>query len=251
MRLLIEKSKEFPLNDILIAIALVSVVIVVARFAWVFPGTYLTRFMSARLARADPSPPWRQVFVIAFTGVRGAVSLAAALALPLTLPGGEDFPNRDMILFVAFGVILVTLAGLGLGLPLLVRLLGLNHFGNDEYRLERIAEIAARREALDSVCKSLLEIVANRTIADEIIQQLNARHELRASQLPDPDKEIAAEHFLLSGQMHRQLIGDERRFLHTMLRDGRITDETRRRIERDLDLEEASIGNREQGGMPI
>ena len=91
----------------------------------------------------------------------------------------------------------------------------------------------------------MLDIVNSRKIADEIVQQLNARHEHRSSQLPDPEREIAAEMFLLSGQMHRELIAEERRFLHTMLRDGRITDETRRRIERDLDLEEASISNRE------
>ena len=122
MRLLIEKSKAFPLNEILFAIALVSVVVVIARFAWVFPGTYLTRFLSRKLAlEEEPSPPWRMVFVVAFTGVRGAVSLAAALALPLTLQDGTGFPYRDMILFVAFGVIFVTLVGLGLTLPLVVK----------------------------------------------------------------------------------------------------------------------------------
>ena len=242
MRMLIEKSKAFPLSDLLFAIGLVSIVIVVARFAWVFPATYLARLAGGRLMQGEP---WRQVFVVAFTGVRGAVSLAAALALPLTLPGGDGFPYRDQILFVAFGVIFVTLVGLGLTLPLVVRLLGISHFGNDEYQRERIAEIAARRSALDSVCKSLEAIVNSSKLADEIVQQLNARHEHRSSQLPDPEREIAAEMFLLSGRMHRQLIDEERRFLHAMLRDGKITDETRRRIERDLDLEEASIGNRE------
>jgi CPA1 family monovalent cation:H+ antiporter len=245
MRMLIEKSKAFPLNELLIAIALVSAVIIVARFVWVFPATYLARFVNGKLARSDPSPPWRQVFVVAFTGVRGAVSLAAALALPLTMPGGEAFPYRDQILFVAFGVIFVTLVGLGLTLPMLVRALGLAHFGNDEYKRERIAETHARREALDTVCKTLEEIVNNRKIADEIVQQLTARHDHRLSQLPDPEKELAADLFLLSGKMHRELIAEERRFLHAMLRDGKITDETRRRIERDLDLEEASIVNHE------
>ncbi len=248
LRLLIEKSKAFPLNDILIAIALVSAVVIVARFAWVFPGTYLSRVFSRTIAENDPPPPWRQVFVIAFTGVRGAVSLAAALALPLTLQSGEGFPYRDMILFVAFGVIFVTLVGLGLTLPLVVRLLGISHFGDEEYRRERLAEIAARREALDIVCKSLVQIVDSRKIAEEIVQQLSARHEHRSRQLPDPEKEVTAELFALSTKMYRELITEERRFLHTMLRDGKITDETRRRIERDLDLEEASIGNREYGG---
>ena len=119
--MLIEKSKAFPLNEILIAIALVSVVIVVARFAWVFPGDLSGAFVERQAGAAGSAPPWRQVFVVAFTGVRGAVSLAAALALPLTLPGGEGFPYRDMILFVAFGVIFVTLVGLGLTLPLVVQ----------------------------------------------------------------------------------------------------------------------------------
>jgi NhaP-type Na+/H+ and K+/H+ antiporter len=189
--------------------------------------------------------PWRSVFVVAFTGVRGAVSLAAALALPLTLPSGDGFPYRDLILFVAFGVILITLVGLGLCLPLVVKALGISHFGNDEYRRERIAEIKARRDALEDVRRTLTEITDNRDVADEIVAQLNTRHEHRASQLPDPDKEMAAEIFTLSGKMHRELIAEERRYLHKMLRDGQITDETRRRIERDLDLEEASIGNRE------
>jgi monovalent cation/hydrogen antiporter len=248
MRSLIEKSKAFPLNDILIAIAIVTAVIIVARFAWVFPGAYLARLLRGRISLEEAKLPWRSVFVVAFTGVRGAVSLAAALALPLALPGGESFPYRDMILFVAFGVILLTLVGLGLCLPLVVRALGISHFGNDEYRRERIAEIKARREALEDVHRTLTEITDNREVADEIVAQLNTRHQHRASQLPDPDKEMAAEIFTLSGKMHRELIAEERRFLHKMLRDGQITDETRRRIERDLDLEEASIGNREHAG---
>ena len=117
MRLLFEKSKAFPLDDILFATALVAIIVIVARFAWVFPATYLPRLLNKRLRARDPMPSWRTVFVIAFTGVRGAVSLAAALALPLALPGGEDFPYRDLILFVSFGVIFITLVGLGLGLP--------------------------------------------------------------------------------------------------------------------------------------
>jgi NhaP-type Na+/H+ or K+/H+ antiporter len=80
----------------------------------------------------DPSPPWQWVFVISFAGVRGAVSLAAALALPFALAGGEPFPYRDLILFVTFSVIFITLVGLGLTLPALVRWLGLTRAGHAE-----------------------------------------------------------------------------------------------------------------------
>src|SRR6202045_3737074 len=153
MRLLFEKSKAFPLHDILFATALVTVMIIVARFAWVFPATYLPRLLK-RVRERDPSPPWEWVFVLAFTGVRGAVSLAAALALPLALPGGEAFPYRDLILFVSFGVIFITLIGLGLGLPLVVRWLGILQAGRAEHVAELEAEIAARREALGVALQS-------------------------------------------------------------------------------------------------
>src|SRR6266481_5049697 len=100
MRSLFEKSKAFPLDDILFATALVVAIIVVARFVWLYPATYLPRMMSKRLRERDPNPPWQWVFILSFTGVRGAVSLAAALALPFTLASGEAFPYRDLILFV-------------------------------------------------------------------------------------------------------------------------------------------------------
>src|ERR1700732_4595818 len=121
--------------------------VIVARFVWVFPATYLPR-LSKRVRTRDPSPPWQWVFAIAFTGVRGAVSLAAALALPLVLPNGEEFPYRDLILFVSFGVIFITLVGFGLGLPTVIRWLGLAQAGREEHVAERLSEIAARREAL-------------------------------------------------------------------------------------------------------
>jgi monovalent cation/hydrogen antiporter len=250
MRSLFEKSKAFPLDDILFATALVAVIVVVARFAWVFPAIYLPR-LSKRLRNRDPAPPWQWAFVIAFTGVRGAVSLAAALALPFALPGGEDFPYRDLILFVTFGVIFITLVGLGLGLPPVVRRLGLAQAGRAEHLAEHESELAARREALAAALKSLDAITDNRDLSDEVVQLLRARHEIRANQLPDslnPDAyEVSAERTALT----RELIAAERKFIHVLLRDGKITDEIRRRIERDLDLEEASLANREYRKVPL
>ena len=250
MRSLFEKSKAFPLDDILIATALVTVMIIVARFAWLFPATYLPRLIK-RVRLRDPSPPWQWVFVLAFIGVRGAVSLAAALALPFALPGGEAFPYRDLILFVTFAVIFITLVGLGLGLPLVVRWLGIAQAGRAEHVAELEAEIAARREALGVALKSLDAITDDRELSDEVVKLLRARHETRADQLPDsldPDADgVSAAGIGLT----RELIAVERKFIHVLLRDGKITDETRRRIERDLDLEEASLANREYRKMPL
>jgi len=244
MRSLFERSKAFSLDEILLAIALVAGMIIIARFAWVFPATYLPRLIK-RLRIRDPSPPWQWVFVLAFTGVRGAVSLAAALALPFTLPGGEAFPYRDLIQFVTFGVILITLVGLGLGLPLVVRWLGIAEAGRDEHKAELESEIAARREALGVALQSLDDITDDRELSDEVVKLLRARHETRFNQLPDsldPDVDDVSAAGI---ELTRELIAAERKFIHTLLREGRITDEIRRRIERDLDLEEASLANRE------
>jgi Na+/H+ antiporter len=251
MRSLLEKSKEFPLHDILFAVGLVVVIVVIARFAWVYPATYLPRVLSRRLRERDPHPSWPTVFVIAFTGVRGAVSLAAALALPYALSNGEAFPHRDLILFVTFGVILITLVGTGIGLPPLVRWLGVADAGRNEHIAEHESEIAARREALDAALKSLDAITDDRELSDEVVKLLRARHEIRSNQLPDtldPDKhDVSAAGTALT----RELIAAERKFIHVLLRDGKITDETRRRIERDLDLEEASLSNREYRRIPL
>jgi len=251
MRLLFEKSKAFPLGDILIATALVAVIIVVARFAWVYPATYLPRLISARVRKRDPAPNWRAVFVVAFTGVRGAVSLAAALALPLALPGGEAFPYRDMILFVAFGVIFITLVGIGSGLPLVARWLDVTRDGRDEHQAEHEAEIAARREALDAALKSLDAITDDRELSDEVVKLLRARHENRSNQLPASLDPASHDVSAAGTELTRELIAEERKFIHALLRDGKITDESRRRIERDLDLEEASLSNREYRKMPL
>ena len=250
MRLLFEKSKALALDDIMVATALVAAIIIVARFAWVYPATYLPRLLNRRLRARDPAPSWRTTFVIAFTGVRGAVSLAAALALPLALPNGEGFPYRDLILFVSFGVIFITLVGLGLGLPLVVRWLGIADAGRDEHRADHESEIAARREALGAALASLDDMTDDRELSEEVVKLLRARHDIRTNQLPDsldPDRHDASADGI---DLTRELIAAERKFIHVLLRDGKITDETRRRIERDLDLEEASLANREYRNLP-
>jgi Na+/H+ antiporter len=120
-RTLLDRMDTVLLRDLVVAVLFTVVVVIVARFIWVYPATYLPRWLNPSLARRDPSPPWQWVFIVAFVGVRGVVSLAAALAIPLTTATGAPFPHRDLILFVTFGVIIVTLVGQGLLLPRLVK----------------------------------------------------------------------------------------------------------------------------------
>lgn len=247
LRILLEKASVLPTSEILIAIAITSAIVIAARFLWVFPGTYLPRLLSSRIARRDPKPPWRQVAVIGFTGIRGVVSLAVALALPLTLPNGQEFPYRDLILFVSFGVIFVTLVGIGLTLPFVVTRLGLSRRGQIEALEEREAEIAARRHIIQSARGSLDKIIKERNLPESLARFLEARHETRMRALPDPPQEDGQYTPATQGTgLVREIINVERSLLHKLLRDGKITDETRRRIERDLDLEEAAVDNREK-----
>src|SRR6185437_5409107 len=124
-RTLIEQSHAFSIRELLIATAWTTLIVVAARFIWVFPATYIPRWLNPRLAKRDPSPPWQTPFFLAFTGVRGVDSLAVALAIPYTVLSGAPFPHRDLILFVTFGVIIITLIGKGAMLPWVVRWLGL------------------------------------------------------------------------------------------------------------------------------
>jgi monovalent cation/hydrogen antiporter len=250
MRSLFEKSKAFALDDILFATAVVAAIVIIARFAWVYPATYLPRIMSKRLRERDPAPPWQWPFILSFAGVRGAVSLAAALALPLALPTGDPFPYRDLIQFVSFGVIFITLVGLGLSLPPVVRWLGVAQAGREEHLAEHESEISARREALGAALKSLDAITDDRELSDEVVKLLRARHETRTNQLPDSLDPEAHDVSAAGTDLTRELISAERKFIHVLLRDGKITDEIRRRIERDLDLEEASLANREYRKAP-
>jgi CPA1 family monovalent cation:H+ antiporter len=126
-----------------------------------------------------------------------------------------------------------------------VRWLDVSRTAREERVREHEAEIAGRREALDAALKSLDAIVEKRDLSGELIKLLRARQEIRSIQLPlslDPD---TCDMTSAGAELTRELIAAERRLIHRLLRDGKITDEARRRIERDLDLEEASLANRE------
>mgnify|MGYP000079143837 CR=1 FL=1 len=153
-RTLIDNGHAFSLADLAIAAACTTAIVIVARFVWVFPATYIPRWIYPPLARRDPAPPWQAVFMLAFTGVRGVVSLAAALAIPYFLDSGAALPHRELILFVTFGVIIVTIVGQGLMLPAVVRWLGLTQLGKEERKDEIKRELAARQAARNATPSS-------------------------------------------------------------------------------------------------
>ena len=250
IRTILDRPDIVPLHQPILGVLLTVIVLVATRFIFVYPAAYLPRWLSAAVARRDPLPPWQTIFFLAFVGVRGVVSLAAALAIPLTTSSGAPFPYRDSILFITFGVIVVTLVGQGLMLPSVVRRLGLGRHAAAERDREDKAEFAARAEALKLAQARLEELAAQEKISPEVLATLRARQDYRAGRLPNaaatPDAFAAAT---AAADVRSDLIALERKFIYGLLREGRITDEARRRIERELDLEEAGIACKKEGGV--
>jgi Na+/H+ antiporter len=246
-RTLIEQAQVFSINELLYATALTTAIAIAARFIWVFPATYIPRWVSPALAKRDPAPPWQGPFLLGFTGVRGVVSLAAALAIPYTIANGQPFPHRDLILFITFGVIVLTLVGQGLMLPFVVQWLGLTKLGKEEHKHELKSELEARKEALKEVTARLDKAIKEHELPDGAANHLRTRNEARFQLLPLNLAE-GLDQMRQTAALKLELIAAEREFIYQLLRDGKITDEARRRIEYELDLEEASVANRAKDG---
>jgi CPA1 family monovalent cation:H+ antiporter len=245
-RRVFDGAYAFSAKELAIATALAAAIVIVARYVWVFPATYIPRWLFPPVRRKDPSPPWQYPFLLSYTGVRGVVSLAAALAIPLTLADGTPFPQRELVQFVTFGVIVITLIGTGITLPPLVRWLGLVDVGTTEHVREREAELMARRQTAELARQRLEEIARERQLSDEQLTLIRSRYDSRLALLPRSHTE-GIEHAKLRADLRMELIAEERLLIHQLLRRGKISDETRRRIERDLDLEEAAFRTRVGG----
>jgi CPA1 family monovalent cation:H+ antiporter len=220
---------------ILAAAALTSVLVIVVRFSWVYVGTYLPYVLVPSLRHSRTPPDWRQSFLLSFTGLRGAVSLAAALLIPVAVEG-QPFPDRQLILFATYSVIVVTLVGLGGTLPALVRALGLDRQGAREAIRDKHEEQSARLEALDNVLRAIPENHPSGRSAS-LRDRNRARREYfeRAAMREGP---VAPS---IEDTIDLELVEVERHAVDIAYGENRLTDEARRRIERELDLEDARL----------
>ena len=261
MRQLLASVSQVPALDLVLSAAAVSLAVVAARFIWVFPATYLPGFLSRRVREHDPYPGWRNVVVVAWSGMRGVISLAAALAVPLTVQGGGSFPQRDLIIFLTFCIILVTLVGQGLSLPPLLRLLGVTGDGADLRE-----EARARFRAIDAAMKRLEELAEQDWATEAGVSYLRAYYEKRRQKLNTRFGKLDHEHSDAAdghrGHVHpegadhledhrsrqenlrrlRQELLDTERATVIQLRNlGAINDGVLRQVEWELDLEELQL----------
>jgi monovalent cation/hydrogen antiporter len=242
---LVSGLKTHALSELAVSAAIVVAVVVVTRFIWMYPATYLPRWLSRSLARRDPSPPWQWPFVLAFTGVRGIVSLAAALAIPLTTAEGLPFPDRDLILVLAFVVVFVTLVGQGLTLPWVVRAVGLAHTGRREEELRRSEEFQARQEAIEVASRQLDLLAGDPEVPHEAVARLRAHHEQRLAlnRIRSDESQEQRRRVAKADDVELLLIAAERDLINEKYRLGRLKDETRRRLEHELDLRDAQLAS--------
>jgi len=214
----------------------ISVAVIALRFVWVFPSSWLPRRLLARVRQRDPQPPWQWLVLTAWSGMRGAVSLAAALALPAAVP------DRDLIVFLTYAVIAATLLVQGLTLPGLIRALRIEDDGKDAYR-ENKARLMAARAAMARVD----ELREEEWVRDETAERVRALYEYRqrrfASRFAEDGTESERiEHRSVKYQrlMH-EIFAAQREAIVALRNEGRITDEIMHRVERDLDLEESRL----------
>jgi monovalent cation/hydrogen antiporter len=244
-RILEGLSEESPWILLLYA-AVVCLAVVGTRTLWVFPATYIPRRLSRRLRERDPSPPPQEVTIVAYAGMRGAVSLAAALALPLTVQGGALFPGRDLIIFLTFCVILVTLVLQGLSLPFLIRWLGLE----DDHTEDR-EEIMARLQAAEAALQRIEELSNEEWVREDTAERMRGLYDYRRRRFAalaadggfdeDGDHEDYEERSAAFQHLRRELLEAERSALLRLRSEGKISEGAMRRVERDLDLEDQRL----------
>jgi CPA1 family monovalent cation:H+ antiporter len=221
----------------------VFLVVVVSRFVWVYPATFLPRMLSARIREREDNPTWKGPFVIAWAGMRGVVSLAIAFSIPEHLHDGEPFTGRNLILFLTFTTVIGTLVVQGVTLPPLIRMLKLP--GRDQ-QAETLAEANAQAQASRAAEQRLDELLSDERnalpppLADRLRMVLERRRNAVWERLGQSNPLTGETVDDTYRRLSREMIGAERA-VFVKLRDLRyIDDEMLRTLLRRLDLEEAA-----------
>lgn len=238
---LFDSLAEYSTSFLLTATLLVSFTAILTRFLWVYIITYGTRLVFPNVRRRDPAPPWQNVFIVAWTGMRGVVSLALALGLPVMDSNEVMFPFRDLIIFIACGVILVTVILQGLTLPLLMRKLSVTYDWNVLHE-----NWMARKKASVAVLERLRVLKEEKGVQSSAFDRILSHYQDRVSSLGDgpstpirPKEPPSMDNHPLVQEENRlwQEILDVEHLAVVDLRRGfHISDDVMHDIVRDIDL---------------
>ena len=226
-------------SELVLYAIVVSLAVILVRLGWVFGVNSVLPRLRPRAYEDDPAPPWRISLLVGWSSMRGAVALAAALAIPTVTDAGTPFPDRDLVVFLTYAVILATLVLQGLTLGPLVSMLHLRSDGLDEQE-EVVARIRIAEAAMERVDELEGEDWVHPESAERAKAQLDfRRRRFSARQAGDGSIDERSERWQ---RLMREVIGAERAAITQLRNSGEITDDVRRTVERDLDLEEARLG---------
>jgi monovalent cation/hydrogen antiporter len=229
-----------PASTLVEQAVLVSAAVVAVRIAWGFTVPYLIRALDRRPAQRLRRVGARERLVVAWSGMRGAVSLAAALALPFEGAGGQPFPERDLIVFLTFGVIFTTLVVQGLTLPALIRRLGVTGDG-----AEVREELQARLGATDAALQRLDQLASEDWTRDDTVERMRGLYDYRRRRLSARAGEIQDDGYedrsIAYQRLVRELLEAQRRAIIQLRNQGAISTDVMHRVERDLDLEDSRL----------
>jgi CPA1 family monovalent cation:H+ antiporter len=230
-----------------IAISSVAVLatVILVRIFWIFVGTYLPRLLSKRVRDREPAPRPAEVFVVAWAGMRGVVSLAAAFGVPMTTLSGAPFPGRPQLVFLTFVVVIGTLLLHGLTLPWLIRRLGVQ---GDDARTDAISAAAAQDKAARAAADRLDEVLAEEKVTDvheraaDVLRGWNTRRRNSAwERLGRDEEEIGESPVSAFRRLRLEMLAAERATFIAERDSGQIDDQVLREVLRGLDLEEATL----------
>ncbi len=230
-------------GQVTLLVIAVTLAVLLARIVWMFPATYGPRWVSKRIRDKDASPPRALVAVLAWAGMRGVVTLAAAYALPLKMDDGQLLSGRDLVLLCSFVVVLATLLLQGLTLPWLIRRVNLPF---DEDQADALAEAQAAQQAAQAAVERLEEIAGaelpgNAPIVDDLRNSAESRANAAWERLGPQDESRLETPSELYRRLRRDMLHQERSVYIHERDSGRIDDEVLRRVQRELDLEEAML----------
>jgi CPA1 family monovalent cation:H+ antiporter len=235
LRAVVQGLSAYSIRALVIAALVVSLATIIARVVWVFVSVYGGRPLRIRARRGDPFHSWRHIAFVAWAGLRGADSLVLALALPLATASGAPFPGRDLIIFLTYAVILVTLVGQGFSLRPIVDALGICDTGETR----RLEEAHAREQASAAALKRLDELASN--IDAETLAELRSRygHRQRRYGARVRAERDGVEENLARGRrgVLQELLQAERKAVVALRDQGMIGDHVMRNVQRDIDLE--------------
>jgi CPA1 family monovalent cation:H+ antiporter len=231
---------DVPQRRLILEGLIIAAAVIAVRFAWIFPATYVPRMLFPSIRQRDPAPSWKAVTILAWAGMRGIVSLAAALALPQVMPSGAEFPYRDRLVFYTYVVILVTLVLPALTLPALLRWFGLEA-GGEAQREELQARLASVKAVLNRLAAIEKEgtylppqVEAVRKRYESLLKKFEANLDPKAfSPLVDEDQRLR--------RLLREVIGAERQALSELRQKDSVHDDVFHGLQAELDVEELRL----------